>query len=574
MSISDTNNMFTGENQEENTRQMDLFGRLTKQNQITADIIALFTDTNEFDNKLSLFIKTFSKYSNIERAFLYMHDNDNNAFRLVRQEMQESPIPNFLPELINLNLNKNFSDIVAQEDLFRVEKVIVREKVLSQRFNWHNHSEILFLPAKLSDNVLGIWIMQLIDSNSLDEIDVSFFKTIGVLTAQIFKRHHDVNSLKTAYIMADKANKIKSAFLANMSQEIRTPVNSIVGFSDLLADPDLTIDQREEFINLITQGARSLVKIFDNIIDASKIDADQLNLKLEYTPWSLIYKELVIEVNRFTTNNQVKLIIEKPENEIDLQIKTDSYRIRQVLGNIIENAFKYTESGSITLGYKIDADENLLVYVKDTGIGINDEIKDSIFEFFSQRDDNYTRQSGSTGLGLALAYKITQLLSGKMWFETEVNKGTTFYTLFPKSVLKKGNSLDISTTQKSVDLNEKKILIAEDVEINYMLISELLSPTKVILIWAKNGAEAVKFFQSESPDLILMDLQMPVMNGYDAIKAIRALDKSVPIITQTAFVMNSEKERSFEAGANDFISKPIKPKELISTILRNLQMLQ
>ncbi len=553
-------------------KHSQIFHRLIKQNKITSDVIAKFTDIEGFQEKMDFFVGTFKTYECIETCVLYIYDEHNEAFRKSCSSDNAVGNTTWIPELINLNLNKSFRMLIEGEYLFSADKVTQSEKILSQRYNWDSIENLLFIPAKLSNSILGLWIIKLTGLESIDEIDISFFKTIGVLTAQVIRRFHDVTSLKNAYALADKANKIKSAFLANMSQEIRTPVNSIVGFSDLLADPDLTIDQREEFINLITQSARSLVKIFDNIIDASKIDAGQLNLKLEFISWSLLFKEITIESGRYSGNDKVRLTIENPNNCNGLLIKTDSYRIRQVFANIIENAFKYTESGSVTIGYTLNQEQELIVYVKDTGIGINDNIKDSIFEFFNQRDDNYTRQSGSTGLGLALAHRITGLLDGTMWFETKINSGTTFFVKFPKKILKKGESSTTLEAPKSPNLSDKVILIAEDVEINYMLISELLSPTKVRLVWAKNGAEAVQYNESEKPDLILMDLQMPVMNGYEAISAIRMKDTDVPIVTQTAFVMNSEKERSFEAGANDFISKPIKPKELISAILRNLNM--
>jgi signal transduction histidine kinase/CheY-like chemotaxis protein len=532
----------------------------------------MFTDIEGFNEKLKFFVDSFNTYDNVESSVLYIYEEETEALRKAWVSDGTDNNSYWIPELINLNLNKNFKTFVELEYLFVADKIAQVDKVLSQRYKWDTTPEVIFIPAKLSASVLGLWIVKYSDISKIDEIDISFFKTVGVLTAQVIRRFHDVTSLKNAYVLADKANKIKSAFLANMSQEIRTPVNSIVGFSDLLADPDLTIDQREEFINMITQSARSLVKIFDNIIDASKIDAGQLNLKFEYVSWSLLFKEITIESGRYSNQDRIQLIIDNPGTSNGLLIKTDSYRLRQVFANLVENAFKYTEKGTVTVGYKINNEHELIVYVKDTGIGISDNIKDSIFDFFNQRDDNYTRQSGSTGLGLALAHRITGLLNGSLWYETKVNEGSTFFVKFSKSVLKKGETSATIEAPKSPNLSDKVILIAEDVEINYMLISELLSPTKVKLIWAKNGAEAVHLHQTEKPNLILMDLQMPVMNGYEAISAIRGKDPYVPIVTQTAFVMNSEKERSFEAGANDFISKPIKPKELISTILRNLNM--
>jgi CheY-like chemotaxis protein/two-component sensor histidine kinase len=301
------------------------------------------------------------------------------------------------------------------------------------------------------------------------------------------------------------------------------------------------------------------------------LDAGQLTINIEEVSWSMLFKELASEYVKLYENNKVSLVISAQSCDSDIYLKTDSYRFKQVLSYVIENAFKYTESGQVTFGYEINDEQELIVFVKDTGIGISDDIKDSVFDFFKKKQDKYFNQSGSTGLGLALANNITNLLHGKMWFVTNVNVGTTFFIKFPNTLIRcVEDNNKISKNLKYPDFSSKTFVIAEDVEINYMLISEFLAPTRAKIIWAKDGKEALEIFKTSKPDLIIMDIQMPVMNGFQAIEAIRELDKNIPIIAQTAFMMDNEKQKSIEVGANDFIPKPIKFKDLIDSIKKHL----
>lgn len=550
---------------------MKVFSRLLTQNRIISDIIALFTDIKRIEENLLQLTNLISQYESVESVVLLSLDKKNNVLRKTSVSGNADSNSQWIPELINLSQNKNFYSLIITESLFLSEQIITVENVLSQRYNWIEMNDLLFVPLKLSNSLFGLLIVKYNDFAEIDELDESFFKTLSLIIALIFKRDSDNDSLEKALLEAENANKIKTSFLANISQEIRTPVNSILGLSDLLADPDLTIDQREEFITSITKNAKALVKIFDNILDASKLDAGQLTINIEEVSWSMLFKELASEYVKLYENNKVSLVISAQSCDSDIYLKTDSYRFKQVLSYVIENAFKYTESGQVTFGYEINDEQELIVFVKDTGIGISDDIKDSVFDFFKKKQDKYFNQSGSTGLGLALANNITNLLHGKMWFVTNVNVGTTFFIKFPSTLIRcVEDNNKTSKNSKYPDFSSKTFVIAEDVEINYMLISEFLAPTRAKIIWAKDGKEALEIFKTSKPDLIIMDIQMPVMNGFQAIEAIRELDKNIPIIAQTAFMMDNEKQKSIEVGANDFIPKPIKFKDLIDSIKKHL----
>ena len=550
--------------------QMKVFSRLLTQNRIISDIIALFTNIKRIEENLLQLTNLISQYESVESVVLLSLDKKNNVLRKTSVSGNADSNSQWIPELINLSQNKNFYSLIITESLFLSEQIITVENVLSQRYNWIEMNDLLFVPLKLSNSLFGLLIVKYNDFAEIDELDESFFKTLSLIIALIFKRDSDNDSLEKALLEAENANKIKTSFLANISQEIRTPVNSILGLSDLLADPDLTIDQREEFITSITKNAKALVKIFDNILDASKLDAGQLTINIEEVSWSMLFKELASEYVKLYENNKVSLVISAQSCDSDIYLKTDSYRFKQVLSYVIENAFKYTESGQVTFGYEINDEQELIVFVKDTGIGISDDIKDSVFDFFKKKQDKYFNQSGSTGLGLALANNITNLLHGKMWFVTNVNVGTTFFIKFPNTLIRcVEDNNKISKNLKYPDFSSKTFVIAEDVEINYMLISEFLAPTRAKIIWAKDGKEALEIFKTSKPNLIIMDIQMPVMNGFQAIEAIE-LDKNIPIIAQTAFMMDNEKQKSIEVGANDFIPKPIKFKDLIDSIKKHL----
>ncbi len=390
----------------------------------------------------------------------------------------------------------------------------------------------------------------------------------------ITERKKIEDELLKAKTKAEESDKLKTSFLANMSHEIRTPMNAIMGFSNLLADPNLSKEDRDEFIELINNNSNNLINLIDDIIDIAKIEAGQLKISEEQFSLTGILKELnstYQEINIKKNNGAVKLIWDKDENApIDLII-SDSHRIKQVLSNLIGNAIKYTKKGSIHFGYKIidninkDGGKKIQFYVRDTGIGIPKEQMGIIFDRFRQADESHTRVFGGTGLGLAISQNIAHLLNGRINAVSTLEKGSVFYFTIPLNIpqIKEEPEKQYKIKLEEINWSDKTVLIAEDVESNFQLLKTYLKRSGIKVIWAQNGKVALDEIKSGKViDIILMDMQMPVMNGFDATKKLKAINKNLPILGVTAFALQGDKQKVLDAGCDDYISKPVKAVEI------------
>ncbi len=377
---------------------------------------------------------------------------------------------------------------------------------------------------------------------------------------------------------AEESDQLKSAFLANMSHEIRTPMNGILGFASLLKEPELSGEEQKEYIQIIEKSGARMLNIINNIVSISKIESGIMDIQLSETninnQLQFVYDSLKLDAERKKLTLSFTHAL--PENEAIFT--TDSDKLYGILSNLVKNAIKYTDKGTIEFGYSIEGEE-VKFYVKDTGIGIPEERAEAIFERFIQADipDKMARQGA--GLGLAISKAYVEMLGGKIWVDSKESKGSTFFFTLPCNISSK-KGIDIKTEKipkneaKPItpEISGLKILIAEDDEASEMLISLKLRKFSKEIFKATNGIEAIEICRKNpNVDLVLMDIQMPKMNGYQATREIRKFNKKVIIIAQTAFALTGDKDKAIEAGCNDYISKPIKECDLELTIQKHFE---
>lgn len=367
---------------------------------------------------------------------------------------------------------------------------------------------------------------------------------------------------------AEESDRLKSAFLANMSHEIRTPLNAIVGFSDLLIDAE-DISDRQQYMYIIRQNNELLLQLISDILDISKIESGTLDIKTDLIDVNGLCNE-VMHAQSMRLEKDIKIEFE-PEQE-ECYIISDKNRVTQVLSNLVSNAIKFTQYGTVTIGYAIKG-EDIEFFVRDSGIGIPPEQLKMIFNRFVKLN-NF---ASGTGLGLPICKSIIEKMQGRIWAESEVGVGACFKFTLPYDRQDRSDN-DVSfyysnklNTLKHKDMEDDRptILVAEDTDSNYLLVSTILK-NSYNLIRAYNGLEAIQLFEAHAPKLILMDMKMPEMDGVEATLRIKKIDKSIPIIMLTAFAYDDDRRLALEAGCSDFITKPIHPNELQDVIKKYL----
>jgi len=412
-------------------------------------------------------------------------------------------------------------------------------------------------------------------SSPFPEEEIILFKNIVRTIERFLLRKMEEEQLKAAKENAEKADRLKTSFLMNMSHEIRTPMNAILGFSDLLSDPGITDDQRTGFIKIIQENGDTLLHLIDDILDISKIETNQLEIVKKEVP----LKSLIYDLQVLYENHRIKLGKEDIEIRIagslpatEINLLTDPNRLRQILTNLLDNAFKFTEKGFVEIGYSIEPDNKIpqliKFYIKDTGIGIDKDYHAQIFDRF-MKVESKMKLYGGNGLGLTISRNLARLLGGDISVESDIGKGSVFYLTLPYERAHKtiDKSFKGQHDTLAVDLSEKVILVAENDESNYSLIENYLENSRAKLVWAKNGKEAVNICKSNKEiDMILMDIKMPEMDGYTATREIRKISNDIPVIAVTAFAADNESEESKKAGCTDYLSKPVKSDDLMKLI--------
>lgn len=367
---------------------------------------------------------------------------------------------------------------------------------------------------------------------------------------------------------AEESDRLKSAFLANMSHEIRTPMNAIKGFAQLLERTDMQEAKKYKFTQIISQRTDDLLTLINDLLDIAKIEAGQLTLVEQRDNVNNLFNEIFQFFKAQQDISEPKPVELSFKNELswtENYICTDFFRLRQILINLINNALKFTEQGCVIFGCKLNQNNELLFYVKDSGLGIPEDKYSLIFEPFRQVNEAFlSKKKGGTGLGLSIVKGLVELMQGKVWFESEYGKGTTFFFTLPFNQTPILEQKVEITPEREYSWIGKKILIVEDDEANTILIKELLDNTKATCFFAANAQQGLKFLKENGKiDIVLMDIQLPDINGFELTSRFKEIDPNLIIIAQTAYAAETDKKKALNAGCIGFLAKPIDQYKLL-----------
>jgi PAS domain S-box-containing protein len=367
---------------------------------------------------------------------------------------------------------------------------------------------------------------------------------------------------------AEESDRLKSSFLANMSHEIRTPMNAILGFASLLKNENYSKERRDAFIEIINTNSKQLLQIITDIIDISKIESGQISIFNRDFPLNELIEQLAFYYSTLIAQEKKNLVLKysfgfKAGND---WIFGDRVRIEQILTNLLSNAFKFTSSGEIEIGYDVVKESGLVFFVRDTGIGMTPQEQQVIFDRFRQASSSINRKYGGTGLGLTISRGLAEAMGGSIHLESAKDRGSAFYLQLPYV---KGKQKIPETRHVVTDYNwsDKTIVIAEDEDYSFEFIETLLKPTGIIILRAKSGDEAVSLCQStENISMVLMDVKLPGMDGLEATRQIRKFNRNLPVVAQTAYAMSLDEDSCIKAGCNAYLAKPTSGVKLLKII--------
>ncbi|MFO7655495.1 MAG: two-component regulator propeller domain-containing protein [Bacteroidales bacterium] len=536
-------------------------------------------------------------------------DNKTNSIlfsRLIENNVSIPPFSSYLDDATSCGVLcfKN-QQIIMSNDYENEYKSFITELMVRSSFV---PKSLIYLPLTVKDKKIGILTVQSYRENAYTEKDLNTLQSLASYIAialdnaaayEIIKSQFEelekhrfelenlvqerTKDLEIAKEKAEESDRLKSAFLANMSHEIRTPLNAIVGFVNLLSEDQIVEDEKREFYQIIQSNGFTLLNLINDIIDFSKIEAGQMDITLSEIRLDKLFNEIYLiyieELRRLGQNSKQQVTIKLSADLLNAVpvLVTDYVRLKQIFCNLIHNAIKFTRNGYIEFGIKQLSENNKVTFfVKDTGIGIEKKNFNIIFDRFRKIEEDTMTLYRGTGLGLSITKYLVERLGGEIWLDSDVGKGTEFFFSLPLTVAEKvtmNKVTRITTTGLPIpNWSKSGVLVVEDEGSNFMVIDSMLKMTNIEVLWAKDGEEAIEIFKKNSDkiDLVLMDIKLPKMDGFEAAEEIKKVKTSVPIIAQTAYALPKEEHLIRQENFDDYLSKPIVRDKLIRVMSQYL----
>jgi PAS domain S-box-containing protein len=422
----------------------------------------------------------------------------------------------------------------------------------------------LGVPLFDESKAIGAIAIQSYDNpDAFDTTTIGIMEFISGQISMALQRKKIIDELVKAKEKAEESDRLKTSFLNNLSHEIRTPLNAIVGFSQFLNEPALSPDRTEHITGVICRSSDQLLSIINDIINISAIESGAVEVSYRKANINIILKQVFERLQHKAEEKGIQLVFKSGLSDADASFVTDETKLTQVLINLVDNAIKYTQAGFVEFRGSV-RDGIYQFCIADTGIGIEEHLQNDIFKRFQQVEANSSSAAGGLGLGLPIAKSFVELLGGKIWVESGPGKGTRFFFTIPQKtgVESINQKMDMPTQETAGNKKHAVVLVAEDEETNFELTNVILSTYGVEVLHAWHGQEAVSMCENNPDiDLVLMDIKMPIMNGYEAATRIKEIRPNLPIVALTAYALLGDKEKALNAGCDDYLSKPVSLKD-------------
>ncbi len=542
---------------------------------LSSDLINM--DVREIDQTISSGLETVARVYSAERAYLMELSDAGDLIKITHEWTAD---PRFShrerqPDIYLSDLPEYFRKLLAGQMLYFHRVDIGNEedtKALGFFFDLLDIESMVNIPLCV-DNRFSNFIAFDTFSRPVfwDDQALNSFKLTGQILVNALERKHRELAFQDALHKAEASDKLKSAFLAGISHEVRTPMNHILGFIEVMDDPYLGQSEKDEYLAIMKSSGNHLLRLIDDVIELALIDSGQVIVNNTPCDICRVLESLLVEFEGLKSElnrNSVKLILTIPGECRQMIIKTDEIRLRQILWNLLSNAIKFTPEGEVGFGLSLQGFNRIEFYVSDTGIGIDETDLPVIFERFRKVENRVSRKFGGAGLGLSISQGLASLFGNSIKVLSEMGTGSVFSFSVPYSLYSadSGKKLKINGFAHKFYWEERSILMVEDDPVNMKFLTVLLLNTGANLLYASNGKEALELLEENKVDLVLIDMKMPVMDGYEATREIKRKYPRLPVIAQTAYAIKSDEMECLAAGCDDYIAKPIDKNKLYSKI--------